>query len=161
MGESNFANFPFPNTLYTSPINFQWGMVAIISLKPSSLKASKGRREIGNTYLFLSFQSPSFLWRTRTLKGGGGGGKLFSDQWKLTNFTFLCFCGNSPLDISYHATWRETQYPLRVTNYFSIFQCFLCLLFLLLYLYLVRVAPKETTPLFLELYGKWLSRLIY
>ena len=149
MGE-NFADFPFPNTHYTSPINFQWGMLAFISLKPSSLKASKGRREIGNTYLSIHFRVRHFFWRTRTLKGGGGGEELLSDQWKFTNFVFLCFCGSGPLDISYHATWRGTQYPFRVTNYFPIFRCFLCLLFWLLYLYLVRVAPKETTPLFLE-----------
>ena len=76
----NFVNFPLPNTLYTTPINFQWGMLAIISLKSSGLKASKGRREIKDTNPFSLFQSPSFLWRTRTLWGGGGGGELFSDQ---------------------------------------------------------------------------------
>jgi len=35
--------------LYTSPIDFQWGILAIISLKSSGLKASKGRREIRDT----------------------------------------------------------------------------------------------------------------
>ena len=61
MGESNFANSPFPNTIYTSPINFQWGMLAIISLKPSCLKASKGRREIGDTYLSIYFRVRHFF----------------------------------------------------------------------------------------------------
>ena len=50
----------FLNTLYTTPINFQWGLVAIISLKSSGLKASKGRREIRDTNPFSLFQSPSF-----------------------------------------------------------------------------------------------------
>ena len=61
MGGLNFANFLFPNTLYTSPTYFQWGILAIISLKSSVLKASKGRREIKDTNPFSLFQSPSFL----------------------------------------------------------------------------------------------------
>ena len=132
-------------------------MVIIISLKPSSLKASKGRREIGNTYLFHSFQSPSFLWRTRTLKGGGGGGGLFSDQWKLPTFIFLWFCGNNPLDIFCCTTWRVTQDPLLAAYYFSVF-VFLCYY---LYLYLVRVTPKKWLRRFLNYIRKWMNSLIY
>ena len=122
MGDSNFANFPFPNTIYTSLINFQWGMLAIVSLKPFCLKASKGRREIGDTYLFYLFQSPVILFDGLVSRGGGVRKLVFSE--KLTYFIFLCFCGNRPLDISYHATWRKTQYPLRVSYYFSIFHHF-------------------------------------
>ena len=59
----NFVNFPFPNTLYTTPINFQWGMLAIISLKSSGLKASKGRREIRDT-------NPLSYFRVRHFFGG-------------------------------------------------------------------------------------------
>ena len=53
MGGLNFVYFPLPNTLYTTSINFQWGMLAIVSLKTSGLKASKGRREIRDTNPFL------------------------------------------------------------------------------------------------------------
>ena len=72
MGRLNFANYPFPNTFYTSPINFQWGMMAFISLKSSGLKASKGRREIKDTNPFSLFQSPSFCLTDSHLKGGEG-----------------------------------------------------------------------------------------
>ena len=61
MGGLNFANFLFPNTFYTSPTYFQWGILAIISLKSFVLKASKGRREIKDTNPSPYFQSPSFL----------------------------------------------------------------------------------------------------
>ena len=78
MGGLNFANYPFPNTFYTSPINFQWGILAIISLKSSGLKASKGRREIKDTNPFSLFQSPSFCLTDSHLKGGEG--EKISDQ---------------------------------------------------------------------------------
>ena len=74
----NFVNFPLPNTLYTTPINFQWGMMAIISLKSSGLKASKGRREIRDTNPLSLFQSPSFCLTGSHLKGGEG--EKISDQ---------------------------------------------------------------------------------
>ena len=57
----NFVNFPLPNTLYTTPINFQWGMLATISLKSSGLKASKGRREIRDTNQSLYFRVRHFF----------------------------------------------------------------------------------------------------
>ena len=122
MGGPNFANYPFPNTLYTSQSTFQWDTWPIISLKPYCLKASKGRREIGDTYPFYLFQSPVILFDGLVSRGGGVRKLAISE--KLTSFIFLCFCANDPLDISYHATWRETQCPLHVTYYFSIFQCF-------------------------------------
>ena len=74
----NFVNFPLPNTLYTTPINIQWGMMAFISLKSSGLKASKGRREIKDTNPFSLFQSPSFCLTDSHLKGGEG--EKISDQ---------------------------------------------------------------------------------
>ena len=119
---STFSSFPFPNTLYTSPSTFQWNTWPIISLKPSCLKASKGRRGVGETYLFYLFQSPVILFDGLVSRGGGERKLVISE--KLTNSIFLCFCGNDPLDISYHATWRETQCSLHVTYYFSIFHCF-------------------------------------
>ena len=72
MGEPKFANYPVPNTLYTSQSTFQWDTWSIISLKPNCLKASKGRREIGDTYLFLLFQSPLFLLSDSYSQGGRG-----------------------------------------------------------------------------------------
>ena len=68
----NFVNFPLPNTLYTTPINFQWGMLAIISLKSSGLKASKGRREIRDTNP-LSLFSESVISLTDSHSQGGRG----------------------------------------------------------------------------------------
>ena len=62
MGGPKFANYPVPNTLYTSQSTFQWDTWPIISLKPYCLKASKGRREIGDTYPFYLFQSPVILF---------------------------------------------------------------------------------------------------
>ena len=128
MGGLTFANFLFPNTLYTSPINFQWGMVAIISLKPSSLKASKGRREIDNTDPFFLFQSPIILFDGLVSRGGGVRKLAISE--KLTSFIFLCFCGNDPLDIFCCATWRETQDPLLTTYYFSVFCTFVFIIYM-------------------------------
>ena len=122
MGGPKFANYPVPNTLYTSQSTFQWDTWPIISLKPNCLKASKGRTEIGDTYPFSLFQSPVNLFDGLVSRGGGRRRLVISE--KLTYFIFLCFCGNRPLDISYHATWRKTQYPLRVTYYFSIFHRF-------------------------------------
>ena len=69
---------------------------------------------------------------------GGGRRKLVISE-KLTNFIFLCFCDNSPLDISYHATWRETQCSLRVTNYFSIFSAFA-------FIVIIIFVPSHTYP---------------
>ena len=61
----NFVIFPFSptNTFYTFPTYFQWGILAIISLKSSGLKASKGRREIRDT-------NPLFIFRVRHFFGG-------------------------------------------------------------------------------------------
>ena len=64
MGVKKFANSPFPTSLYTSPIDFQWRMLAIISLKSTGLKASKGRREIRDTNPFL------LIFRVRHFFGG-------------------------------------------------------------------------------------------
>ena len=64
VGGLDFANYLFPNTLYTSPTYFQWGILAIISLKSSVLKASKGRREIRDTNPFL------LIFRVRHFFGG-------------------------------------------------------------------------------------------
>ena len=63
MGVRNFANSPFPNSLYTFPIDSQWGMVFLISLKSSSLKASRGRVEIRDT-------NPLSYFRVRHFFGG-------------------------------------------------------------------------------------------
>ena len=63
-GGLNFDTFLFPNTFYTSPTYFQWGILAIISLKSSVLKASKGRREIRDTNPFL------LIFRVRHFFGG-------------------------------------------------------------------------------------------
>ena len=46
-------------------------MVVIISLKPSSLKASKGRREIGNTYLSIYFRVRHFFGGLVLSRGEG------------------------------------------------------------------------------------------
>ena len=70
----NFVNFPLPNTLYTTPITFQWGMLATISLKSSGLKASKGRREIRDTNPYLLF-SESVISLTDSHSQGGRGGE--------------------------------------------------------------------------------------
>ena len=75
----NFVNFPLPNTLYTTPINFQWGMLAIISLKSSGLKASKGRREIRDTNPLLYFRVRHFFGGLVLSRGGRGRRKLFCD----------------------------------------------------------------------------------
>ena len=72
MGEPKFANYPVPNTLYTSQSTFQWDTWSIISLKPNCLKASKGRREIGDTYLFPLFQSPVISFDGLALSRGEG-----------------------------------------------------------------------------------------
>ena len=72
MGGPKFANYPVPKTLYTSQSTLQWDTWSIISLKPNGLKASKGRREIGDTNPFSLFQSPSFCLTDSHLKGGEG-----------------------------------------------------------------------------------------
>ena len=58
---TKFANSPFPNFLYTFPIDFQWRMIALISLKSSGLKASVGRREIRDTNPFSYFRVRHFF----------------------------------------------------------------------------------------------------
>ena len=156
MGESNFADFPFSNTHYTSPINFQWGMLAIISLKPSSLKASKGRREIGNTYLSTYFRVPSFCLTGSCLEGEG----RESDQWKIDRFYIFVLLWK----------WSTRHYlPRNVAGdsvsvtchllllYFSVL---LCLPLLLLYLYLVTSHAKQNDSVILWNIRKWLYRLI-
>ena len=142
MGGPKFANYPVPNTLYTSQSTFQWDTWSIISLKPNCLKASKGRREIGDTYPFYLFQSPVILFDGLVSRGGG------VRKWsvKIDLFIFLCFCGSRPLDISYHATWQKTQYPLPVTFLFLFFCAYY------LYLYLVTSHANKMTPLFCEIY---------
>ena len=57
----------------------------------------QGEEEIGDTYLFLLFQSPVILFDGLVSQGGEG-------EKVSAKFLFLCFCGNSPLDICYHAT---------------------------------------------------------
>ena len=80
MGGLNFANFLFPNTFYTSPTYFQWGILAIISLKSSVLKASKGRREIKDTNPFSLFSESVISLADSCSQGGRRRRKLFSDQ---------------------------------------------------------------------------------
>ena len=81
----NIVHFPLPNTLYTILINFQWGIVATISLKSSGLKASKGRREIRDTNPFLYFRVRHFFGGL-VLSGGEG-----------EEETYLVISGNCPL----------------------------------------------------------------
>ena len=85
VGGLDFANFLFPNTFYTSPTYFQWGILAIISLKSSVLKASKGRREIRDTNPFLYFRVRHFFGGL-VLSGGEG-----------EEETYLVISGNCPL----------------------------------------------------------------
>ena len=88
MGGLNFANFLFPNTLYTSPIYFQWGILAIISLKSSGLKASKGRREIRDTNP-LSLFSESVISLADSCSQGGRGRR--ETIWRSVTLYFCDF----------------------------------------------------------------------
>ena len=79
--------------MYTSPSTFQWNTWPIISLKPSCLKASKGRREIGDTYPFYLFQSPVILFDGLVSRGGGVRKLVISEK-----LTYLYFCAFVAVD---------------------------------------------------------------
>ena len=91
MPSSNrWAHCLFPNTFYTSPTYFQWGILAIISLKSSVLKASKGRREIRDTNPFLLiFRVRHFVWRARISKGERGRRLVTSEKLNFYIFVLL------------------------------------------------------------------------
>ena len=159
MRVTKFANSPFPNFLYTFPIDFQWGMLAIISLKSSGLKASKGRREIRDTNPFLLiFRVRHFVWRARISKGERGRRLVTSE--KLNFYIFVLLWLKSTRHLLPHNVTEDSVFVIHhlVLFYFSLLLCFRAY-----YLYLCLAAShvKQNDSAILWNIQKWINSLIY